>query len=100
MKELKNILYKVKSTIVIGSTNIAVSTIEFDSRNVVSNSLFVAQKGLVYDGHKFIEKAIELGAKVIVCEELPKDLQSSVTYVQVENSNSALAMLASPPYKP
>jgi len=57
--------------------------------------LFVAQKGLLFNGHQFINKAIELGAVVIVCEELPENLIENITYIQVEDSNKALAILAS-----
>ncbi|WP_299528764.1 UDP-N-acetylmuramoyl-L-alanyl-D-glutamate--2,6-diaminopimelate ligase [uncultured Lutibacter sp.] len=95
MKVLKNILYKVSIDSIQGSTEKLVNAIVFDSREVKQNSLFVAQKGLLFDGHEFIEKAIELGAKVIVCEELPKNLIQNITYVQVEDSNSALAIIAS-----
>jgi len=58
--------------------------------------LFVcAQKGLLFNGHQFINKAIELGAVVIVCEELPENLIENITYIQVEDANKALAILAS-----
>ena len=72
MKNLKDILYKVAVEAVVGSTEIDVQTIEFDSRKVILGALFVAQKGLIFDGHKFIDKAIDNGATVIVCEEFPK----------------------------
>lgn len=94
MKLLKDILYKVSLTSVQGSTDILMKSIEFDSRKVEKSSLFVAQKGLVFDGHKFIDKAIELGAKAIVCEELPMVLSKEVTYVLVKNSDAALAIIA------
>jgi len=95
LKLVKDILYKVAINTIQGSTEKLVNTIVFDSRKVQVDSLFVAQKGLVFDGHLFIQKAIELGASVIVCEELPKDLVDEVTYVEVEDSNSALAIIAS-----
>ncbi len=95
MKVLKNILYKVCVNAIHGSTDKLVNAIAFDSREVQQNSLFVAQKGLLFDGHQFISKAIELGATVIVCEELPENLIQNITYIQVEDSNSALAIIAS-----
>lgn len=94
MKVLKDILYKVSISAIHGGTAIDVSAIEFDSRNIKKNSLFVAQKGLVFDGHKFIGKAIDLGACSIICEVLPAKLTEGVTYVQVEDSNEALAIIA------
>ncbi|WP_456379409.1 UDP-N-acetylmuramoyl-L-alanyl-D-glutamate--2,6-diaminopimelate ligase [Lutibacter sp.] len=95
MKLLKDILYKVAITAVYGSTDRLVNSIEFDSRNVEVNSLFIAQKGLTFDGHKFIDIAIELGATAIVCEKLPANLKKDITYVEVNNSSSALAIIAS-----
>lgn len=95
MKVLKDILFKVDVEAIKGSTTIEVGSICFDSRLVREGALFVAQKGLLFDGHAFIEKAVEDGAKVIVCEGLPKLLSNGVTYVQVLNSSIALAVLAS-----
>lgn len=94
MKIIKNILHKVAINSVVGNVNIAVTNVVFDSRKVIKNSMFVAQKGLVFNGHKFIDKAIELGATAIVCEELPNSLIANVVYIQVANSNSALAIIA------
>ncbi len=88
-------MYKVCVNAIHGSTDKLVNAIAFDSREVQQNSLFVAQKGLLFDGHQFISKAIELGATVIVCEELPENLIQNITYIQVEDSNSALAIIAS-----
>jgi len=78
-----------------GKTLIKVNAIVFDSRNVQKNCLFAAQTGLLFDGHQFIDKAIELGAIAILCEKLPENLDENITYIQVEDSNSALALIAS-----
>ncbi len=94
MKLVKDILYKVAVTAVKGSTDRFVNAIEFDSRKVELDALFVAQKGLVFDGHQFIDKAIELGASVVVCEELPENLINEVTYIKVEDADEALAIMA------
>ena len=95
MKNLKDILYKVGIQSVVGTTDLPISSIAFDSRDVKSDSLFVAQKGLVFDGHVFIEKAIEKGAKAIICEVLPIEFIPNITYVKVDDSNIALAIVAS-----
>jgi UDP-N-acetylmuramoyl-L-alanyl-D-glutamate--2,6-diaminopimelate ligase len=94
LKQLKDILYKVAIESVIGSTDCAVSKIEFDSRKVGQNDVFVAIRGSLSNGHDFIQNAIELGAAVIVCDELPANLQDGITYVQVVDTNSALAFLS------
>ncbi len=95
MKSVKDILDKVVVNTIQGSTEIRVSAIVFDSRNVQKDCLFAAQKGLLFDGHQFIDKAIELGATAILCEKLPENLVENITYIQVEDSNSALALIAS-----
>jgi UDP-N-acetylmuramoyl-L-alanyl-D-glutamate--2,6-diaminopimelate ligase len=91
---LKDILYKVSIEAVKGSTDITIQKIEFDSRKVQENDVFVAIRGTVSDGHEFIEKAIGLGATAIVCDTLPEVIASNITYIQVEDTNSALAFIA------
>lgn len=95
MKLLKDILYGVSLTAVSGDTNVLVNHIHFDSRKVEMDDVFIAIKGLVTDGHKYIQKAIDQGAKAIVCEQLPKLVVNGITYVEVDNGNKALAILAS-----
>ena len=99
MKILKDILYKVAIAAVQGSTEVAINNIEFDSRKVSLNDVFVAIKGTQSDGHEFIEKALSLGASVIICEEFPEKIVVGVTYIQVKNSSSALAFMAANYYE-
>lgn len=94
MKILKDILYKVAIETVKGSTDVVISKLEFDSRKIEENDLFVAIRGTVSDGHDFIEKAINLGAIVIVCDTLPKIIVTGITYIQVKDTNAALAYMA------
>ncbi len=91
---LKEILYKVALEIVYGSTKVEVKNIHFDSRKIESNDVFVAIRGSVSDGHEFIEKAITLGATVIVCDTLPNNLLPNITFVKVKDTNTALAYIA------
>ncbi len=95
MRLLKDILYGVGLHAVSGSTNVMVNAVHFDSRNVAMDDVFIAVRGTITDGHEYIEKAINSGAKAIVCEELPKQLVSEITYVEVDNGNKALAIMAS-----
>ena len=97
--ELKDILYKVKIETVIGDTSILINKVEFDSRNVEQGDLFVAIKGSVSDGHSFVDRAVGQGAKAILCEFLPDTLPSDITFIVVEDSHSALAILASNYYE-
>ena len=94
MIALKDILYKVTINAVVGSTGVQVNAIEFDSRQIKTNDVFVAIRGSVVDGHNFIEKAIELGATAVVCEALPEQLQNGITYIEVDSASKALAFMA------
>ncbi len=95
MKKLKDILYNVSINEVYGSTDIEINQLVFDTRLLSKGDVFIAQKGWVVDGHFYIEKAIEAGARAIVCEHKPTELQSQITYVVVNNSSDALAFMAS-----
>ncbi|WP_018614975.1 UDP-N-acetylmuramoyl-L-alanyl-D-glutamate--2,6-diaminopimelate ligase [Segetibacter koreensis] len=94
MAKLQDILYNVHLQAVTGATNLDVKDIQIDSRKVTENSVFVAIKGSVSDGHNFITTAISKGAKVIVCEVMPTLVAEGVTYLQVENSQEAVAHMA------
>lgn len=95
MRILKDILYRVEIKSVVGGTSLTVDTIAFDSRKVTKNSLFVAIKGVDADGHNYIENAVNSGAAVVVCEKMPEAINNEVTYVCVEDTNKALAIMAS-----
>ncbi|WP_395803433.1 UDP-N-acetylmuramoyl-L-alanyl-D-glutamate--2,6-diaminopimelate ligase [Daejeonella sp.] len=94
MKILKDILYGVPLNKVIGSTSQQVEHICFDSRKVVQGALFVAIRGTESDGHAFIDKAIDLGATSIICEEYPSTIRQEINYFLVENSAKALGIIA------
>ncbi|WP_026730576.1 UDP-N-acetylmuramoyl-L-alanyl-D-glutamate--2,6-diaminopimelate ligase [Flavobacterium denitrificans] len=94
MKILKDILYKVAIESVKGSTEIGIQKIEFDSRKVEANDIFVAIRGSLSDGHDYIEKAIQLGATAIICDTLPQNIENGVAYIQVKDTNKALAFMA------
>jgi UDP-N-acetylmuramoyl-L-alanyl-D-glutamate--2,6-diaminopimelate ligase len=94
MQTLQDILYKVHLQQVQGATNIQVSAIVIDSRKAFAGSVFVAIKGLQSDGHTYIDKAASLGAVAIVCEIMPEHLVEGITYLQVKNSNEAVAFMA------
>jgi len=96
---LKDILYKVAIESVVGNTNISIQHIDFDSRNISLNDVFVAIRGAASDGHEYIAKAENNGAIAIVCEELPQKQISGITYVLVENTKEALAIMANNYYE-
>lgn len=94
MKQLQNILYKVHLKQVLGTTDQTVAGIAIDSRKVQNNYVFVAIKGEKVDGHHFIEKAIELGASIIICQEMPNQFADGITYLQVDNTHETVAIIA------
>jgi len=94
VKILKDILYKVAIESVTGSTEIDIHKIDFDSRKIEANDVFVAIRGSLSDGHDYIEKAIKLGAIAIICDTLPENIEKGITYIKVKDTNAALAFMA------
>ncbi len=91
---MQDVLYRVSIRSVTGSTSITVLDVQLDSRKVKPGAVFLAVKGVLSDGHKFIEAAISNGALAIVCEVMPAQLQEGIAYVQVENSAVAAGWIA------
>jgi len=92
---LKDILYKVSLEKVVGNTAVAFRELQFDSRKVGLDDVFIAIKGTQSDGHQFIKKAIDQGALAVVCQQMPKEIINGITYLQVQDSQQALAIMAS-----
>ena len=95
MITLKDILYKVSLEKVVGNTAVAFRELQFDSRKVGLDDVFVAIKGTQSDGHQFIKKAIDQGALAVVCQQMPKEIINGITYLQVQDTQQALAIMAS-----
>lgn len=77
-----------------GPINVDVSALQLDSRKVAVGSCFIAMKGTAVDGHRFIQQCVERGAKAIVCEDLPAELNSNVTYIKVADCSKATGIMA------
>ena len=92
---LEALLNRIPVLEISGRKNPEISEIVFDSRKAVENSLYVAVKGTVSDGHSFIDAAIAKGAIAIVCEVLPENLYPEITYIQVKDASKTLGQLAS-----
>ena len=95
MMKIKDILTNCNLLEIVGEKDVDVVDISFDSRKVGQGTLFFAVKGTQVDGHDYIDKAIEKGASVIVCEKLPRKKVDNVTYVKVDNSAYVLGVGAS-----
>lgn len=98
MRDLEKILTHINHKKVQGQAKGLINNIQFDSRKVSEGDLFVAIKGVQADGHQFIPKAIEQGAKVIVTEKLLEEAPENITQILVEDSHLALSELASAYY--
>ncbi len=94
MPILQDILYKVSLRSVQGSTAVDVDSLHIDSREVKPGGCFIAVRGVSSDGHMHIPAALDKGARVIVCEDLPEERREGVTYVQVANSAEATGYMA------
>ena len=91
---LTDLIKNVNPVNVAGPTDIEITGINIDSRRIKDGHLFVAMRGTQVDGHKFISKAVELGAKAVLCEDMPEQKADGVTYVQVASTEDAVGKAA------
>ena len=98
MKRLSELLDDVRVLEIENSLDPEISGLEYDSRRVETGSCFIAVVGVANDGHDYIDKAIEQGAKAIVCQKMPQQRNPEVSYVVVEDSNIAMAAMAAAIY--
>jgi UDP-N-acetylmuramoyl-L-alanyl-D-glutamate--2,6-diaminopimelate ligase len=94
VKRLIDILTGYNYQLVQGDENAHIIAIHFDSRNVKKGDLFIAIPGEQVDGHKFILNALELGAKIIVCEKVTEDIDEGITVIKVDDTRDVLAYMA------
>lgn len=93
--KLSELLKNIKPMNIIGSDDVDVTGVNIDSRKIEQGHLFVAMKGTQVDGHKFIAKAIELGAVAVLCEDLPELAgNTSVTIIQVASTEDCVGPVA------
>ena len=92
--KLNEILSKVKPLDIVGNAEVEITGVNIDSRRIEKGHLFVAIRGTQVDGHSFIQKATDLGAAAILCEQLPEERRKGVTYVVVDSTESAVGPVA------
>lgn len=92
--KLSELLKDVKVIASQGNINVEIKGVNIDSRKIENGHLFIAMKGTQVDGHKFISKAIELGAVAILLEDMPEELNEKVTYVQVASTEEEAGKVA------
>ncbi len=95
MKKLSQLLQNINTIEVIGETDRNISGIASDSRQTCKEGLFVAVRGTVTDGHKYIPVVASNHVGAIVCEDLPTTFERGVTYIRVADTSKALGQLAS-----
>ncbi len=98
MKKLKDILSNINIVKGKVTDDIQIAQIRYDSRQVQDGDVFVAIKGVQTDGHKFISKAVENGAKVVITEQWQDDLPGNIVQIEVADTHEALALMASAYY--
>ena len=92
--KLKELLTNIKPLDIKGNAEVDITGINIDSRRIDNGHIFVAMKGTQVDGHKFIPKAVEMGAKAVLCEDMPEQTTDNVTYIKVESTEDCVGKVA------
>ncbi len=92
--KLSELLKGIKPKQVVGDADIDITGVNIDSRKIRPGHLFVAMKGTQVDGHRFIPKAVDGGARAVLLEDMPQEPAQGVTYVQVESTEDAVGKVA------
>ena len=91
---LNELLKNVETLNIIGDVEVEITGVNIDSRRIEKGHLFVAIPGTQTDGHKYIPKAIELGAAAVLCENVPEQQVPGVTYIQVASTEDDVGKVA------
>lgn len=91
---LNELLKNIKTICIDGNTDIDITGVNIDSRQIKPGHLFIALRGTQADGHSYIGKAVELGASAILCEDIPEAKAESVTYITIESTTDAVGKVA------
>ena len=92
--KLEELLARIKPLETAGSLDTDIKAVNIDSRKVKDGDLFIAMRGTQVDGHKFIPKAIEQGAKAVMCEQMPEEKAEGVTYIRVADCEDCVGIVA------
>lgn len=92
--KLRELLRDIKPIRVVGDDEIEITAVDIDSRLATEGHLFVAMKGTVTDGHRFIPQVVSAGAAAVVCEQLPDAVAPNVCFIVVENTEQAVGSIA------
>ena len=92
--KLSTLIQHIDVSSKLGTPEMEIADVQFDSRKVGNGSLFIATRGSNTDGHQYIDTAIEQGASAIVCEVLPAETKEHIVYIITPNSAEALGQIA------
>ena len=93
---LKELLCNIEYELIKGNINSEFNKIEYDSRKINGNDIFVCIKGFNTDGHKYALSSIKSGASIIICENNIKEISNeNITIIKVNNTRKALAYISS-----
>ena len=94
--KISDLIKNIDTLSLHGSSEREITSLTYDSRQVSAGSCFFAIEGVATDGHKYIDSAVEHGAAAVVCKRLPEVLNTeSTTYIVVEDTDKAMALMAS-----
>ncbi|NLX19741.1 MAG: UDP-N-acetylmuramoyl-tripeptide--D-alanyl-D-alanine ligase, partial [Desulfobulbus sp.] len=90
----QHLVNAIRGTVISGSQVRIFENISTDSRTLKAGDVFVALKGESFDGHRYIDAAVQAGAAAVVAERIPAGCNSAVLCIQVQDSLQALGRLA------
>lgn len=93
--KLTDLLCKLEYQCVQGDTDLEIDQVVYDSRKIEEGCLFICIEGANFDGHDFVEQAVEKGAKaLVVSRQMPELSARDVTVIQVEDTRYAMAFIS------
>lgn len=92
--KLNELIKAIQTTQVVGATDLEITGVDIDSRQVAAGHLFMAVRGTQTDGHTYMAAAIGKGAVAVLCQEMPEELAAGITYMQVADSEEAVGKVA------
>lgn len=92
--KLNELIKAIRTTQVVGATDLEITGVDIDSRQVAAGHLFMAVRGTQTDGHTYMAAAIGKGAVAVLCQEMPEELATGITYMQVADSEEAVGKVA------
>lgn len=92
--ELTKVIDNVQVDFIRGNTKKNIKDIKYDSRQISKNDLFICVQGFKTDGHRYINDAIEKGARAVVIDKELTDYNKDITYIKVDDSRKAMPLLS------